>query len=198
MLAGMIPGLVCFSATAVTYARRGPERCNPWKSGIFRNLEVQLIGSGRCRGAFPDARLRVPRKQERAGDRMQDVALRRGDLVPHFDTTTVDGRPFRYADVWQRSNLVLLILPKNAAAEARGYVAELRTRVASLTPANSVVAAVEGPVAGLPGSAIVLSDRWGEITQIMDLPASVAGWPEVADVVEWLEFIRMKCPECPA
>jgi hypothetical protein len=129
---------------------------------------------------------------------MQDVALRRGDLVPHFETTAVDGRPFRYADVWQRSNLVLLILPKNVAAEARGYIAELQDRVAKLTPANSVVAAVEGPVAGLPASAIVLSDRWGEIAHVMDLPPALTAWPEAGDVVEWLEFIRMKCPECPA
>ncbi len=129
---------------------------------------------------------------------MQDVALRRGDLVPHFETATVDGRPFRYADVWQRSNLVLLILPRSAGAGARGYVADLEARVAKLMPANSVVAAVQGPVAGLPDSSIVLSDRWGEIAHIIELPAAVTAWPDAGDVVEWLEFIRMKCPECPA
>ncbi len=129
---------------------------------------------------------------------MQDVALRRGDLVPHFETTTADGRPFRYVDVWQRSNLVLLVLPRGAGSGARGYVADLQARVSKLTPANSVVVAVQGPVAGLPESSILLSDRWGEIAQIIDLPAAVTAWPEAADVVEWLEFIRMKCPECPA
>ena len=129
---------------------------------------------------------------------MQDVALRRGDLIPHFETTTIDGRPFRYADVWQRSNLVLFVLRAPAGPQARAYLTDLQACVSRLTPANSTLVAVRGPVPGLPESSVLLSDQWGEIAHIGELPADVSAWPEIGDIVEWLEFVRMKCPECPA
>lgn len=37
--------------------------------------------------------------------------LQRGDLVPHFDVTDVHGKAVAYSRLWQRQNLVLVLLP---------------------------------------------------------------------------------------
>ena len=36
--------------------------------------------------------------------------LKTGDLLPHFNVTTLGGEPFAYSDVWQRKNLLLVSL----------------------------------------------------------------------------------------
>jgi hypothetical protein len=37
--------------------------------------------------------------------------LQTGDLIPHFTVTTFSGESFDYSDIWQRKNLVLVLLP---------------------------------------------------------------------------------------
>jgi hypothetical protein len=39
--------------------------------------------------------------------------------VPHFDVTTVDGRRVRYQEIWQRRNLVLLVVNPREREAAR-------------------------------------------------------------------------------
>jgi hypothetical protein len=51
--------------------------------------------------------------------------------VPHFDVMTIDGRRVRYDDIWQRRNLVLVLLtPQEREAEHAG----LSRAVARLEP----------------------------------------------------------------
>jgi hypothetical protein len=52
--------------------------------------------------------------------------LQRGDLLPHFAVTTLDGGVMTYSTIWQRKNLVLVILPGAALdLRSRAYVSQL-------------------------------------------------------------------------
>jgi hypothetical protein len=127
---------------------------------------------------------------------MPSETLQRGDLLPLFEATTTDGQPFRYADLWQRRNLVLFVVPMAAGRpgrDAMAYLDELRTRVARLQPDDTTVAAVVGPIATLPASAAVVSDRWGEITYVQELAGAPDTWPAIDEVLEWVGLIRARC-----
>jgi hypothetical protein len=51
--------------------------------------------------------------------------LQRGDLIRHFEVTTLDGHRIDYANVWQRRNLVLITLPASDSDASRSYASEL-------------------------------------------------------------------------
>ena len=58
--------------------------------------------------------------------------LQRGDSVPVFEVTTVDGEPFSYSSIWQRKNLLLLTLPpRDCAAYINDVTLEVRNRCCS-------------------------------------------------------------------
>jgi hypothetical protein len=119
-------------------------------------------------------------------------------LIPHFEATAIDGEHVRYTDLWQQRNLVLYLVPMGARDAAHDYLDALRSRVAQLRPDDVTLVAIEGTVPRLPESTLVLCDRWGEIEHVTPLGDDVQSWPAVDEIVEWLEFIRSKCPECPA
>jgi hypothetical protein len=81
--------------------------------------------------------------------------LNAGDLVPHFDVETVDGRRARYADVWQRRNLLLVTLGGAPSSQADAYAAALSRQA-----------------------------------------DSVDGLPSAVSLLEWLEHVQQRCPEC--
>jgi hypothetical protein len=128
---------------------------------------------------------------------MPTTELTRGSLLPHFQAATLEGGTLRYADLWQKSNLVLLVLPRGAAAEGLAYLSDLRERLAAAGAGDTAAAAVHGPVEGLPDPAVILSDRWGEVIDIQPIGDGAANWPAPGDVVDWVDFIRRRCPECP-
>lgn len=117
--------------------------------------------------------------------------LRRGDQLPDFEAPTVDGAHFRYADVWQHRNLVLITTGLSSPSVV-AYLSDLRDRVAALKPDNSTVVAVQN-VQALPASSLIVGDRWGEIVFIAALSDDVARWPSSDDVLEWLEMVRQRC-----
>lgn len=129
---------------------------------------------------------------------MATVRVRTGELVPHFEATTIDGAHVRYADLWQQRNLVLYSLPRGTVAAARGYLDELRSRIAQLRPDDVTLVASEGSIPRIPESSLLICDRWGEIEHVASLSDDMQRWPAIDDIIEWLEFIRSKCPECPA
>jgi hypothetical protein len=129
---------------------------------------------------------------------MATVRVRTGELVPHFEAMTMDGAQVRYADLWQQRNLVLYSVPRGALPEARDYLDALRSRIAQLRPDDVTLVTIEGAVPRVPESSLLICDRWGEIEHVASLSDDVQSWPAIDDIVEWLEFIRSKCPECPA
>ena len=117
--------------------------------------------------------------------------LTRGDLVPHFTVIAADGRRIPYADIWQRQPLVLLVAPPGDD----GVVEQLADRAAALDAVDAAVVVTADPVAGVQPPAVIVADRWGEIAFSAHAPAA-AGLPDADEILEWLRFVEMKCPEC--
>jgi hypothetical protein len=59
--------------------------------------------------------------------------------VPHFDVTTLDGRRVRYEEIWQRRNLVLVIVPPHEREAAARYALELQAHRDELEQAETTV-----------------------------------------------------------
>lgn len=46
--------------------------------------------------------------------------------------------------------------------------------------------------------AVVVADRWGEILHIASQSAAdLSRLPSVDELLSWVQFARMQCPECP-
>lgn len=120
--------------------------------------------------------------------------LERGALVPHFVVSTLDGSPVRYADLWQRRNLVLVTLrPGDPTAAA--YAAGLERSGQVFAAHEAVTVVTHGVVAGLAAPGILAADRWGEIYEVTTATRA-ADLPDMDVVAEWLRYIDHECPEC--
>lgn len=121
--------------------------------------------------------------------------LQAGDRVPHFDVTTLDGSRATYSAIWQRKNLVLLVLPAPDAPDAHLLVPSFASRAPDLADCDAVVIITADRISGAIAPAILIADRWGEI-RFVDAPATIAGLPSVDTVVERLRSVDHECPEC--
>lgn len=119
-----------------------------------------------------------------------------GDQVPHFEVTTVDGHRVRYADLWQHRNLVFVSM--NAAeADSQQYLTNLREHTADFTAADTALVISAETVAGLPSPGVAVADRWGEIVHVFRGEGGRGAMPTVDELLEWVNFVRIQCPECP-
>jgi hypothetical protein len=123
--------------------------------------------------------------------------LHAGDLITHFESTTLDGRGVPYDQLWQHRNVVLFVLSSDLIAAASPYLSALEGRLAELKPADTSLVVSANVVADLPQRSVAISDRWGEVVYVEQLTADQKQWPGLDDILEWVEFIRIKCPECP-
>lgn len=118
--------------------------------------------------------------------------LQKGDHVPHFEVTQIDGTPAAYAPIWQHRNLLLLSVPESPPAAVAGTVADLRRHAAELESLDTAWVVTRDRVAGVATPGIVIADRWGEIFGVAD----ASSWMAAPDILEWLRFLQYKCPEC--
>ena len=118
--------------------------------------------------------------------------------VPHFDVTTLDGQRVRYEEIWQRRNLVLLVAsPRERKAAAR-YASQLDSRRREFEDAETTIVMTTDAVPGFAPPRVVIADRWGEILHIGSSPSGeVSQLPNVDEVLSWVQFARIQCPECP-
>jgi peroxiredoxin len=121
--------------------------------------------------------------------------LQKGERVPDFEVTTLDGARVAYSNIWQRDNLALVRLPAIDTDASRRYASELAAREADFAGRTSVCVITRDPVEGLPASGIVIADRWGEIAYSV-AGASAADLPAVPDLLDWLDYLQSRCPEC--
>ena len=119
--------------------------------------------------------------------------MRRGDQLPHFSITTIDGDRVDYADLWQHKNLLLVTVPQDGSDTA--YVSELRRNRDLLAAHDTVSVVTAKSVAGLPPFSVLIADRWGEI-QFIAAGQPVRALPTPAEVLEWIEHVQHQCPEC--
>jgi peroxiredoxin len=122
--------------------------------------------------------------------------LQRGDLVPHFEVTNLEGDTVSYSTIWQRRNLVLVSVPStDPDGTFSQYVCQLRAEGPAVTRDDTEWVITRDRVAGIPCPAVVVADRWGEIALIAMGP-QVADLPQRHEVAEWVTYVQHQCPEC--
>ena len=120
--------------------------------------------------------------------------LQRGDQVPHFEVRTAGGELFRYASIWQDKDLVLVVLPGDAPAGARDTL-EQAMQGDAFRQRESVCVVTRDPVTGLQAPATLVADRWGEIVFVTET-SRVDELPTSSDLLDWLDYVERRCPEC--
>ena len=119
-----------------------------------------------------------------------------GELIRHFTVRTIDGGRFDYAAIWQRRNLLLLIMPDCTPSEPlRRYISQLEASAAELAALETTCVVTCERISSLPVPAVVIADRWGEI-RLSRSGREVEELPTIADLLERLQGIEHECPEC--
>ena len=132
------------------------------------------------------------------------AVLRRRDGMPHFEVTTIEGQRVRYADLWQHCNLVFVSVDSRDDPYGRSLAAHAVDFAASET---ALVVSTE-PITGVPTPGVVVADQWGEIACVFDAlhPDEARSrfdrrgstpLPSERELLDWINFVRMRCPECP-
>jgi hypothetical protein len=121
--------------------------------------------------------------------------LKTGDLLPHFNVTTLGGERFVYSDIWQRKNLLLVSLSHEESAGNADYVSQLTSEMSALTGDDIACDVTRDKISGLPIPGVVVADRWGEIHHVAHA-ARIEDLTSPAGLVEWSRFIQHQCPEC--
>ena len=112
------------------------------------------------------------------------IMLAPGAQLPHLTLTSVTGDTIAYRDLWQRCNVAIVC---TADAEvARPFV----NATADFAERNAVCLVTRETHEVLPCPGIVIGDRWGEIVHV------AREVPRVEDVLEWLDHLEQRCPEC--
>ncbi len=116
--------------------------------------------------------------------------VRQGDSIPHFMVTDASGARRRYADIWQRKHLVLVALTAGDAALAAHYQAGIQ-----VDPGDAALVVTADPIPRIPSPAVIVADRWGEVA-FSAFASSAGELPDAGEIVAWLHFVQMQCPEC--
>jgi hypothetical protein len=133
-----------------------------------------------------------------SGTTMAVQSETRFGYVPHFEVTTVDGSRVRYRDIWQHRNLVLVIVAPDQRSAAVRYAQQLADRQRDFEDAETSVVVSTDSVRGLTPPRVVIADRWGEILHTASAPGGdVSQLLSVDEVLSWVGFVRIQCPECP-
>ena len=117
-------------------------------------------------------------------------SLTAGDALPFFDVVTVDGSRVAYEQLWQQRNVVLISLPSDESESDQGLVTLLTSIRGQFEALQTVCVLTRDGVARVPRPAVVIADRWGEVQSV------AAGLPEPQDLLDTLEYLQQKCPEC--
>ena len=152
---------------------------------------------------------------------MPDTAIRR---VPDLSLPRAgDGIPVRLR-TRGREGTVLLHVHSATCAECLAYLRSLGDAKAELDDWDGRVVAVvpggvdaAGPVreavepgfhvvadpegsyrerSGLEGGSMLIADQWGEVFHVYPGGAGVHDLPTAEEVVSWLRFLAIQCPEC--
>jgi hypothetical protein len=121
--------------------------------------------------------------------------LHRGDLVPHFNVTTLQGRTVGYTEIWQRRNLVLITFPASESESYRTYVSQFAAEMPAFSVHETECVITRDTVAEIGCPAVVIADRWGEIVHVTT-GLDVADLPRLSEVLEWVAYLQNQCPEC--
>lgn len=114
--------------------------------------------------------------------------------VSHFIVRALDGGRVDYAAaIWQRRNLLLVVV--SSARSAERYAASVSRHADAFASLNTAVVITSDPVAGMPAPALLVADKWGEIVYQASA-ACVDELPDPSELLEWLQYVEQRCPEC--
>ena len=120
-----------------------------------------------------------------------------GTMVPHFTVITSDGETATYSDLWQRTQLLLVILCEPQAGLWADFVQDLLGAEARFGDLETAVVLTAEPVWGASRSSVCVADRWGEVTHAAELTlADGRVEPGLATLLLWAEATLHRCPEC--
>jgi hypothetical protein len=119
--------------------------------------------------------------------------LHPGDRIPHFTVSAIGGDPVRYADIWQRRNLVLVTVED--ASAGTDCAAALAARASDFRDLQAACVVTTDRVNGFPTPGAIVADRWGEVVHVA-APNDVGGLPTPVELIEWLDYVARRCPEC--
>lgn len=129
--------------------------------------------------------------------------LRRRDGMPHFEVTTIDGERVRYADLWQHCNLVFV----SVDSRDDPYGRSLAERADDFAASETALVVSTEPITGVPTPGVVVADQWGEIAYVFDAHhpdearqfdrRGTTSLPSERELLDWVHFVRLRCPECP-
>jgi hypothetical protein len=121
-------------------------------------------------------------------------ALHAGNLLPHFAVTDLYGRRVDYSSIWQRKNLVLVML-SGTDPLSRSYADQLMARGRDSKEDDTEWVVTCERIAGMPNPGAVVADRWGELMHVAHAP-DVAHLPVPDELAEWVDYVQHRCPEC--
>ena len=119
--------------------------------------------------------------------------LQRGDTLPHIQVTTLDGETFSYTTVWQRKPLVLIVVGHSDADDR--YARAVNALSAEFNNHDATCVMTRNAIVGLRTPSVLIADRWGEIVHLVE-SATSAGLPTPQELIDWLEYLGQRCPEC--
>ena len=120
--------------------------------------------------------------------------LAAGESVPHFDIRTLGGSRVRYADIWQKRNLLLVALPAGAP-DAERYASAAADAASACAALEADCLVTSDGVPGVDAPGVVIADRWGEVVYASHAP-SAGELPAFDQLLEWLQYVQYRCPEC--
>jgi hypothetical protein len=116
------------------------------------------------------------------------------DLLPHFTVSTAAGQQIAYGSLWQRKALLLVCVPRQSQA-VEAYGRRLSTAFSEMRFDDAECIVTTNAVPGLTCPSAIVADRWGEIFFLESVDA-VEDLPAVQELIEWLRYVQMHCPEC--
>ena len=119
--------------------------------------------------------------------------LKSGEQLAHFAITTLEGRHVEYRDLWQQRNLVLISVPAEDARAPR--LAEWSEAAAATRGPDNEWLITTDTVCGVGRPGVVVADQWGEVHFSAEA-RTTAELPGGDDLVEWLQYLEHRCPEC--
>lgn len=119
----------------------------------------------------------------------RDMGLAKGDRVPHFRVTQVDGVTFDYGSIWQHRSLVLVTMCDLAELDAARVMAELSARAGEFDAIGATAVVTMEVVPGAERSGVVVADRWGVVYATADGALAMTA----DEMLEWLRFLQFKC-----
>lgn len=123
-----------------------------------------------------------------------------GRRLPDLDLPSADGKGMRILPSGRRSHLIVVVHERRCPA-CEAFVRSLEAEREEIESWDGRVLAVRDPerrlgdALGLETPAVVVADQWGEV-HLAHAAGDEHAFPTPAELVQWLRYLAIQCPEC--